>query len=95
MIEISRRIKKLRELLNHHNYRYHVLDDPEISDESYDVLYRELIDIEQEYPQFVTLDSPSMRIGAEPADGLSTVRHPSPLLSLGNVFDSEELEKWI
>ncbi|MQG21623.1 MAG: NAD-dependent DNA ligase LigA [SAR202 cluster bacterium] len=95
MIEISRRIKKLRELLNHHNYRYHVLDDPEISDESYDVLYRELIDIEREYPQFVTLDSPSMRIGAEPADGLSTVRHPSPLLSLGNVFDSEELEKWI
>ncbi|MCL0042825.1 NAD-dependent DNA ligase LigA [Dehalococcoidia bacterium] len=95
MIEISRRIKKLQELLNHHNYRYHVLDDPEISDESYDVLYRELIDIEREYPQFVTLDSPSMRIGAEPAHGLSTVRHPAPLLSLGNVFDSEELEKWI
>ncbi len=92
--EASRKIEKLRSEINHHNYRYHVLDSPEISDAEYDDLMRELKQLEEQYPQFLTDDSPSQRVGAAPVEAFGVVEHPQPLLSLGNVFSEEELEAW-
>jgi DNA ligase (NAD+) len=88
------RAAELRKQLNHHNYRYHVLDDPEISDAAYDGLLRELLEVEAERPDLVTPDSPTQRVGAEPLSGFGTVTHPVPLLSLANVFDFDELKAW-
>lgn len=92
--ESSQRIEKLRSAINHHNYRYYVLDSPEISDTEYDSLMRELKLLEQQYPQFLTPDSPSQRVGAAPVEAFGVVEHPQPLLSLGNVFSEDELEAW-
>ena len=88
------RAAELREQLNHHNYRYHVLDDPEIDDAGYDRLLRELRELEAERPDLVTPDSPTQRVGAEPVSGFGAVTHPVPLLSLANVFDFDELKAW-
>jgi DNA ligase (NAD+) len=92
--EASQKIEKLRSQINHHNYRYHVLDSPEISDAEYDDLMRELKQLEEQYPQFLSDDSPSQRIGAAPVEAFGVVAHPQPLLSLGNVFSEDELEGW-
>ncbi|MFC1847727.1 NAD-dependent DNA ligase LigA [Chloroflexota bacterium] len=94
MEEARRRIEKLRELINHHSYRYHVLDSPEISDHEYDRLLRELMGLEDEYPQFITPDSPTQRVGAAPVEAFGVVEHREPMLSLGNVFSYEELVAW-
>jgi len=91
---ISQRLEKLRELINYHNYRYYVLDSPEISDAEYDQLMRELISLEEQYPQFVTPDSPTQRVGAAPVEEFGVVEHPVPLLSLANAFSFEELAAW-
>ena len=91
---IKQRIDKLRELINYHNYRYYVLDSPEISDAEYDELMRELIKLEEQYPQFITPDSPTQRVGAAPVEAFGVVEHPVPLLSLGNAFSYEELAAW-
>ncbi len=88
------RIEQLKTQLNHHNYRYYVLDSPEISDAEYDELMRELKRLEDEYPQFLTPDSPTQRVGAAPLEAFGVVEHPQPLLSLGNVFSPEELSAW-
>jgi len=88
------RIEQLRAEINHHNYRYHVLDSPEISDAEYDELMRELKQVEEQYPQLLTPDSPTQRVGAAPVEAFGVVEHPSPLLSLGNVFSKEELLAW-
>jgi DNA ligase (NAD+) len=80
--------------INHHNYLYYAQDAPEISDAEYDALMRELKDLEERYPQFLTPESPTQRVGAAPIAAFGTVRHPRPLLSLGNVFDNAELEAW-
>jgi DNA ligase (NAD+) len=88
------RIEQLRVEINHHNYRYHVLDSPEISDAEYDELMRELKQLEEQYPQFLTPDSPTQRVGAAPVEAFGVVEHPSPLLSLGNVFSKKELLAW-
>ena len=80
------RIEKLRELINYHNYRYYVLDSPEISDAEYDQLMRELVKLEEQYPELITSDSPSQRVGAAPVEAFGVVEHPLPLLSLGNAF---------
>lgn len=85
------RAQELRELIEHHNYRYYVLDDPEISDAEYDSLMRELIAIETQYPELVTADSPTQRVGGKPLEGFETVRHPVPLLSLANAYSADEL----
>jgi DNA ligase (NAD+) len=85
------RATELRKLIHHHNYRYYVLDSPEISDAEYDKLMRELIKIEETYPELVTPDSPTQRVGAPPAEGFVPVRHKSKMLSLDNAFDYEEL----
>ncbi len=91
---VKQRIEKLREQINYHNYRYYVLDSPEISDAEYDELMRELRELEAKYPQFVTPDSPTQRVGAAPVEEFGVVEHPQPLLSLANAFDDEDLEGW-
>jgi DNA ligase (NAD+) len=88
------RVEELRERLNYHAYRYHVLDDPEISDAEYDELMRELVALEERFPEFVTPDSPTQRVGATPADLFAPVPHRTPMLSLDNAFTLEELEAW-
>ena len=88
------RVAELRRELNYHNHRYFVLDDPVISDYDYDRLFQELKDIEAEHPELVTPDSPTHRIGGDPADGFVQVEHRHIMLSLGNVFDDESLDAW-
>jgi len=88
------RIEELREVINHHNYRYYVLDSPEISDAEYDELMRELQKLEAGHPELVTPDSPTQRIGAPPVEAFGVVGHPQPLLSLANAFSHEELAAW-
>jgi DNA ligase (NAD+) len=89
-----KRIGELREIINHHNYRYYVLDSPEISDAEYDELMSELRQLEAEHPELVTPDSPTQRIGAPPVEAFGVVEHPQPLLSLANAFSYEELTAW-
>ncbi len=88
------RIEELRSQINYHNYRYHVLDAPEMSDAEYDELVRELRHLEEEYPQFITPDSPTQRVGAAPVEAFGVVEHRVPLLSLANVFDVDDLQAW-
>jgi len=90
----KQRIEELREIINHHNYRYYVLDSPEISDAEYDELMKELRQLEVEHPELVTPDSPTQRIGAPPVEAFGVVEHPQPLLSLSNAFSYEELAAW-
>lgn len=90
----KQRIEELREIINYHNYRYYVLDSPEISDAEYDELMRELRQLEAEHPELVTPDSPTQRIGAPPVEAFGVVEHPQPLLSLANAFSYEELAAW-
>lgn len=92
--EIKAEIDSLKTEINHHNYRYYVMDNPEVSDAEYDALMRELKGLEERYPQLVTADSPSQRVGAAPAEAFGVVEHPYPLLSLGNVFSKDELTAW-
>jgi len=92
--KVKQRIAELRETINHHNYRYYVLDSPEISDAEYDELMRELRQLEAEHPELVTPDSPTQRIGAPPVEAFGVVEHPQPLLSLANAFSYEELAAW-
>ena len=87
-------IRRLRTELNEHNYYYYVLDSPLVSDFEYDNLMRDLISIESQYPQLVTSDSPTQRVGAAPVEAFGVVEHPIPLLSLGNAFSEEELLAW-
>ncbi len=84
----------MRVELNRHNHLYYVLSQPEISDAQYDELMRELRGLEERYPELVAPDSPSQRVGAEPAEGFAQARHPVPLLSLGNAFDDDEFMAW-
>jgi DNA ligase (NAD+) len=94
LTQVKQRIEKLRAEINHHNYRYYVLDSPEISDAEYDELMRELQKLEEEHPQLLTPDSPTQRVGAAPVEAFGVVEHPQPLLSLGNAFSQEELAAW-
>ena len=94
MERMKARIEELRSLINHHNYRYYVLDSPEISDAEFDELMRGLEELEAEHPDLITLDSPTQRVGAAPLEAFGVVKHTSPLLSLGNAFSTEELLAW-
>ncbi|UCC90825.1 MAG: NAD-dependent DNA ligase LigA [Dehalococcoidia bacterium] len=94
LAQVKQRIEQLRAQINYHNYRYYVLDSPEISDAEYDLLMRDLQQLEEEYPQFLTPDSPTQRVGAAPVEAFGVVEHPLPLLSLGNAFSQEELLAW-
>ena len=92
--DVQARVDELRAELNHHLYRYHVLDDPEISDAEYDRLYDELKAIEDEYPDLITSDSPTQRVGAPPSDKFEKFRHLTPMGSLDKVTTEEALAKW-
>ena len=92
--DIHERLEDLRAQVNHHNYRYHALDAPEIGDAEFDALFRELGAIEEQHPDLVTPDSPTQRVGAEPVAGFEEAVHPNPMLSLGNAFDEEQLMAW-
>jgi DNA ligase (NAD+) len=92
--DVQARVDELRAELNHHLYRYHVLDDPEISDEAYDRLYDELKAIEDEYPDLITPDSPTQRVGAPPSDKFQKFQHLTPMGSLDKVTTEEALAKW-
>ncbi len=89
------RAAELREQLNFHNYRYHVLDSPVISDAEYDRLLRELTELENAHPELRTPDSPTQRVGGQVAEGRVRVPHPQPVLSLGNAFSLDEVRAWV
>ncbi|MGD8233330.1 NAD-dependent DNA ligase LigA [Vibrio sp. TRT 1302] len=90
--QIQEKLNQLRESLHYHGVKYYVEDSPEIPDAEYDRLMRELMDIEAQHPDLVTLDSPSQRVGGAPLDGFDSVSHEIPMLSLDNAFDDGELD---
>ncbi len=83
--------ERLRGEIRHHEHQYYVLDRPEISDAEYDALMRRLQEIEQKYPELITPDSPTRRVGGKPREGFRKVRHSSPMLSLDNALDEAQL----
>ncbi len=89
---ISQQVDKLREAIDRHNYNYSVLDEPSIPDSEYDKLFLELQKLEQSYPQLITSDSPTQRVGATPLEKFSQITHRSPMLSLSNEFDTSSVE---
>ena len=93
-VEAKKRAEKLRKEINELRYRYHVLDDPSVTDDVYDSLTRELNDIEEEFSQLRTKDSPTQRVGGKPLDKFEKVQHQSRMLSLGDVFSASELLRW-
>ncbi len=93
-MDVPRRIEELREQVRYHAYRYHVLDDPVISDDAYDALYRELQELEVAHPELITPDSPTQRVGGEIREEFTAVEHPRPMLSLSNAFSPDELRAW-
>ncbi|MCW8900692.1 MAG: NAD-dependent DNA ligase LigA [Gammaproteobacteria bacterium] len=90
--QIQQRLNALRDEINAHNYLYYVLDNPEIPDSEYDRLLGELSDLEQQYPEFITADSPTQRVGSTPLDSFAEVKHEIPMLSLGNAFSDQDME---
>lgn len=92
--QIRARVEELRRVLNEHNYRYHVLNAPIITDSEYDALFAELKRLEAEHPELITPDSPTQRVGSDLQEDLPKVRHPAPILSLGNVFSPDEIRAW-
>jgi DNA ligase (NAD+) len=91
MDKVIRELEELREKIRYHDNRYYVFDDPEISDAEYDRLFRALLDIENRYPDLVTPDSPSQRVGSKPQESFSQVTHRRPMLSLENGFDEKDI----
>jgi DNA ligase (NAD+) len=89
--EAEKRLDDLRGQITRHAHQYYVLDDPLISDGEYDRLFRELLELEEQFPELVTPDSPSLRVGGEPLDAFAEAAHDVPMLSLDNVFDAQEL----
>src|SRR5919199_4022272 len=87
----DQRIKELRDAIRHHEERYYIHNDPEISDEEFDRLLHELERLEEEYPDLVTPDSPTQRVAGRPIEGFETVEHIAPMLSLDNAYNEEEL----
>ncbi len=95
MEQERRRLEELVNLIRYHDYRYYVLDAPEIPDSAYDALFRQLREIEDRHPEWVTADSPTQRVSGEPQSGFRRVRHPRPILSLASVPTEEELWAWL
>ncbi len=92
--KVEKRIKELHRQISYHNYRYHVLNDPVIADAEYDRLYAELARLESENPRLLSPDSPTQRVGGQPSDKFNKLRHPHPILSLGNAFSAEGARAW-
>jgi DNA ligase (NAD+) len=93
-LAVENRIKDLQEQVRYHAYRYHVLDDPVISDDAYDALYRELQELEEAHPDLISRDSPTQQVGGVIREDFTAVEHPSPMLSLNNAFSPDELRAW-
>jgi DNA ligase (NAD+) len=91
---LSKRVEDLRRQLEHHEYLYYVLDQPEISDAEFDRLMRELREIEQAHPELRSPDSPTQRVGGQPREGFVKVPHSSPMLSLDNALNEQELREF-
>ncbi len=94
MPDLKQRLSELREQINFHNYRYHVLDDPVVSDAEYDRLLSELKRIEAEHPEWITPDSPTQRVGGQVGERFAKVPHPAPILSLANAFSGDDVRDW-
>jgi DNA ligase (NAD+) len=92
--EAKKLIQDLREQINQHDTRYYVLAQPEIPDQDYDKLYRGLVDLEKQFPDLVTADSPTQRVGQERVGGFPTVKHQTPMLSLDNTYNENEVLEW-
>lgn len=92
--EAKERIEKLRSVINHHRYQYHVLNQQELSDEALDSLKKELFDLELEFPELVTTDSPTQRVAGKPLEGFEKVSHPGRMISLNDAFSDEDLKNW-
>ena len=90
--DAKKRLKELRAQITRHAHQYYVLDDPIISDREYDLLFRELLDLEEQFPELVSPDSPSLRVSGEPLKAFAQAEHAVPMLSLDNVFDTQELK---
>ena len=90
----KKEVKKLREEINYHNYKYYVENNPVISDYEYDHLLKRLEQLESEYPDLITPDSPTQRVGEEPLEGFETVEHKVPMLSLANTYTYDELREF-
>ena len=93
--EVKKRIEKLKKAINHYRYLYHVLDQQEISDAALDSLKKELFDLEQKYPEFITADSPTQRVGGKPLEKFEKVSHPKPMLSFNDAFSEKDMEDWL
>ena len=93
-MSVEQDVLALREQLNHHNYRYYVLDDPSIPDAEYDRLFQQLKALETTHPELVTEDSPTQRVGGAPLDEFTQVQHEMPMLSLDNAFNEEDMESF-
>jgi DNA ligase (NAD+) len=91
---IKKEYEELIKIINHHNYLYHTLYKPEISDVDYDKLFDRLLQIEKEYPELLQIYSPSQRVGSEPLSKFEIVKHRVPMLSLQKVKNFEEFKKW-
>jgi DNA ligase (NAD+) len=92
--DVEKKVEALREKIRHHEYLYFILDNPEISDADFDKLMQQLKSLEAEHPSLVTPDSPTQRVGGKPREGFVKVRHSSPMLSLDNTYNEEELRGW-
>ncbi len=92
--DVEKKIEALRDKIRHHEYRYYVLDDPEISDAEFDQLMIQLKKLEDEHPALITLDSPTQRVGGKPREGVVKAAHSSPMLSLDNTYNVEDLRDW-
>ena len=92
--EAKKRIEKLKKLINYHRYLYHVLNRQEISDAALDSLKHELYKLEQQFPELITLDSPTQRVAGKPLEGFKKVEHKVPMLSIEDIFSEEELRDW-
>jgi DNA ligase (NAD+) len=92
--EAKLRVEELRSQINYHDYRYYVLDEPEVADAEYDALMRELRRLEEEHPELITPDSPTQRVSGQPVEAFGVVEHRQPLLSLANAFTDEEFRAW-
>src|SRR5271169_7132167 len=92
--DVEKKIEALRDKIRHHEYRYYVLDDPEISDAEFDRLMNQLKALEAEHPALITPDSPTQRVGGKPREGVVKAAHSSPMLSLDNTYNVEDLRNW-
>jgi DNA ligase (NAD+) len=92
--DLEKKIEALRDKIRHHEYRYYVLDDPEITDAEFDVLMNQLKKLETEHPGLITPDSPTQRVGGKTREGVLKARHSSPMLSLDNTYSQDELRNW-